>query len=231
MDVAQEILDYLIETAQRFNHDQVQDNLCLALKVLCKLSSAHRLVRKYYRKTILTPLRDLSHRPEEACSAKGYLCKFLTSPSEPISCLSGHFLFVLCKENKNRFIKHVGFGNAAGLLARRGLLAGGSNVKNGLYSEDEDSDTEEYSEQINLINPISGRVEDATVSPFEGMSEEQKENEAVKLVNDISRLQNLGLIKPAKIGDNGNPEAVGHVLELIDDENDKKNRNESSENP
>ena len=39
----------------------------------------------------------------------------------------------------------------------------------------------------------------------------------MKLANEISRLQNLGLIKPAKIGEDGNPEAVSHVLELIDD--------------
>ena len=59
---------------------------------------------------------------------------------------------------------------------------------------------------------------------------EQKEFEAVKLVNQISRLQNLGLIKPAKIGENGNPEAVSHVMELIDDESAKKNTNKPSEN-
>ena len=217
MDVAQEILDYFMATAQGFNHDQLQDNLSLVLKVLCQLSSAHRLVRKYYRKTILPPLRDLSHRPDESCSAKGYLCKFLTSPSEKISNLAGHFLFVLCKENTKRFVKHVGYGNAAGLLARRRLLAGGSNTKCDQYSEDEDSDTEEYKKQMNSINPISGRVENTNISPFEGMSEEQKEFEAVKLANEISRLQNLGLIKPAKIGEDGNPEAVSHVLELIDD--------------
>ena len=230
MDVAQEILDHFMATAQGFNHDQLQDNLSLVLKVLCQLSSAHRLVRKYYRKTILPPLRDLSHRPEESCSAKGYLCKLLTSPSEKISNLAGHFLFVLCKENTKRFVKHVGYGNAAGLLARRRLLAGGSNTKCDQYSEDEDSDTEEYKKQMNSINPISGRVETTNISPFEGMSEEQKEFEAVKLVNDISRLQNLGLIKPAKIGENGNPEAVSHVLELIDDGSATKNLKDPSRN-
>ena len=34
-----------------------------------------------------------------------------------------------------RLIKHTGYGNAAGLLARRGLMAGGRLVKNfGLLS-------------------------------------------------------------------------------------------------
>lgn len=44
----------------------------------------------------------------------------------------------------SRFIKYTGYGNAAGLLAARGLFRG-SKVS-GVYSEDEDSDTEEYKE-------------------------------------------------------------------------------------
>lgn len=44
----------------------------------------------------------------------------------------------------SRFIKYTGYGNAAGLLAARGLFRG-SRVS-GVYSEDEDSDTEEYKE-------------------------------------------------------------------------------------
>lgn len=43
-----------------------------------------------------------------------------------------------------RFIKYTGYGNAAGLLAARGLMAGGR--PEGQYSEDEDTDTEEYRE-------------------------------------------------------------------------------------
>lgn len=43
-----------------------------------------------------------------------------------------------------RFIKYTGYGNAAGLLAARGLMAGGR--PEGQYSEDEDTDTEEYKE-------------------------------------------------------------------------------------
>jgi len=43
----------------------------------------------------------------------------------------------------DRFVKYTGYGNAAGLLASRGLLAGGSG--GAVYSDtDTDSDTEEY---------------------------------------------------------------------------------------
>ena len=42
-----------------------------------------------------------------------------------------------------RFVKYTGYGNAAGLLAQRGLMCGGRGAE---YSSDsEDSETEEYS--------------------------------------------------------------------------------------
>ena len=44
----------------------------------------------------------------------------------------------------SRFIKYTGYGNAAGLLAARGLLRGSGD--SGIYSGDEDSETEEYRE-------------------------------------------------------------------------------------
>ena len=50
------------------------------------------------------------------------------------------------------------------------------------------------------INPVSGYVEPDRPSPFEGMSEEQKEHEAVKLANIIDRLHSLGVVKPGKLG-------------------------------
>ena len=79
------------------------------------------------------------------------------------------FMFILCKEKVGRFVKHTGYGkklkmkpdflkycfsiclfppplflgNAAGLLARRGLMMGGRG-ENTYSDTDTDSDTEEY---------------------------------------------------------------------------------------
>lgn len=52
-----------------------------------------------------------------------------------------------------RFIKYTGYGNAAGLLAARGLMAGGR--PEGQYSEDEDTDTDEYKEARDRCVPHS----------------------------------------------------------------------------
>lgn len=43
-----------------------------------------------------------------------------------------------------RLVKYTGYGNAAGLLARRGLLLGGPTKDCSYSSDSEDSDTEEY---------------------------------------------------------------------------------------
>ena len=49
-----------------------------------------------------------------------------------------------------RLVKHTGYGNAAGLLARRGLMAGGHGSGAAQYSDDEDSDTEEFKEKAHM---------------------------------------------------------------------------------
>ena len=69
--------------------------------------------------------------------------------------LVANFLFVLCKENVDRLVKYTGFGNAAGFLASRGLMAGGQSSE-GQYSSDDDSDTEEYASVKGQIDPVIG---------------------------------------------------------------------------
>lgn len=55
--------------------------------------------------------------------------------------LTQHCVF-WCRLVVDNLLKYTGYGNAAGLLVARGLLAGGRGETQ--YSEDEDSDTEEY---------------------------------------------------------------------------------------
>lgn len=52
------------------------------------------------------------------------------------------------------------------------------------------------------------------------MSDEQKEFEAMKLVNAMSKLMDQGVIAPGTIGPDGKPKKVSHVAELIKDESD-----------
>ena len=48
------------------------------------------------------------------------------------------------------------------------------------------------------------------------MSEEQKEYEAMRLVNLMDKMERLGMVQPARVGADGRPEAVSHVCELLE---------------
>ena len=61
-------------------------------------------------------------------------------------------------------------------------------------SSSSDSETEEYRELKHQVNPITGRVEPPRCNPMEGLSEEQKEFEAMQLVNKIDQLQRSVLL-------------------------------------
>lgn len=115
-------------------------------------------------------------------------------------------------------IKYTGYGNAAGLFANRGLLpVRQMSSYSGEYSSNsEDSDTEEYKKMEHSINPVTGCYEPPRPNPFEGMSDEQKEYEAMKLVTLMDQLNRQGVVQACKIGEDGRPEPVEHILELQD---------------
>ena len=86
------------------------------------------------------------------------LVRHMTASSCGIEDVVSDLLFVLCKENVRRFVKHVGYGHAAGLLMARGLLGGGASPNVDSYSPDEeDSDTEDYRESVARWAGQSGR--------------------------------------------------------------------------
>ncbi|CAH2268208.1 jg8214 [Pararge aegeria aegeria] len=110
-------------------------------------------------------------------------------------------------------VKYTGFGNAAGHLAQKGLM-GGARGPVQYSSSSEDSDTEEYLEAQPRIDPVVGCTRPPRVNPFEGMSEEQKEFEAMKLVNLLDKMLTEGVVRPARIGADGRPVAIDHVLDM-----------------
>lgn len=187
------------------------------LTVLIKCSRSHRIHRRYIRTVVLPPLTNVMQRPEEGTEIKNVLCRLLTSANTQIRDLVAELLFICCKESVPRMAKHTGYGNSLGMFATKGLLANQRVLPSQEYSSDsDDSDTEEYKRLEHAINPVTGCYEPPRVNPFENMSDEQKEYEAMKLVNLIDQLDRQGIIKPARIGADGKPEAVEHVLQLQD---------------
>jgi len=191
----------------------LREEITPVLSVLCTLSRSHRVVRKYYRSVVLPPLRkaDVTHKPEVGDSYRARLVRLLTSSSGDVGTLVEEFLFILCKENVNRMVKYTGYGNAAGLLARKGLLLGGRGQEADKFSEDEDTDDDEA---LKDVNPLTGYIEKQRPNPFEGMTDEQKEYEAMKLVNLMDKMNRSGVIQPCRVGADGKPEPVEHVLQL-----------------
>ncbi|KYN04970.1 PREDICTED: synembryn [Cyphomyrmex costatus] len=189
------------------------ENFSPIITALVRLVKSERIVRKYVRLQILPPLKDVMNRPEEGTTLRAKLCKLLTSPITELRDLVAELLFVLCKEKVSRMVKYTGYGNAAGMFANKGLL-GRSQAETAYSSESEDSETEEYQKYKERINPVTGCLEHSKPNPLEGMTEEQKEYEALKLVKLIDKLTKEGVVRPCRIGDDGKPEPIEHVLEL-----------------
>ncbi|XP_060555922.1 synembryn-A-like [Ruditapes philippinarum] len=213
------LLNFLYERLDR-PPKSLKESLTPILHCLCETCRANRSIRKFCRMKVLPPLKDeVKHLPEEGSTLRNRLCKLLTSPILEVKELAADFLFVLCKESVNRMIKYTGYGNCAGLLANRGLMCGGQSQGQGDYSSDsEDSETEEYSNMAECVNPVTGRFEVEKPKPWEGMTDEQKEYEAMKLVEAMDKLNRQGIIQPSVLGDDGRPQTVSHILELLENQ-------------
>ncbi|XP_047369352.1 synembryn isoform X2 [Vespa velutina] len=217
------ILEFL---DQRLNYtENLLENISPVVTVLIRLIKADKSIRKYIRLQVLPPLKDVMKRPEEGTTLKAKLCKLLTSPITKLRDIVAEFLFILCKENVSRMVKYTGYGNAAGMFANKGLL--GRNQEKISYSESEDSDTEEYLKYKEQINPVTGCYEKIKPNLLEGMTEEQKEYEALQLVNLVDQLTRGGVVRPCRIGDDGKPKPIEHVLELQDELQKQQYRRES----
>lgn len=208
----------LAEQNTRLQHELVSP----ILSVLVECARTHRIMRKFLRLRILPPLTEVHTRPEEGSTLRNKMCRLLTSPVTQVSGLAADFLFILCKENVERFVKYTGYGNAAGLLAKRGLMLGGSgksSSSSGMHysSDSEDSDTEIYKKHKAQIDIVTGHYRGPRQDPMASMTEEQKEFEAMKLVNMIDKLTKDGIVQPCRIGEDGRPEALTDVHQLIED--------------
>uniref|UniRef100_A0A7I4YMC0 Synembryn n=1 Tax=Haemonchus contortus TaxID=6289 RepID=A0A7I4YMC0_HAECO len=227
MSFAQALLDAM-EKKLDDNNNSDSDLLSTYLGSALKLCTASKEARRYCRLKILPPLvaADVARRPDEGDSLRNKIVRVMMSPAFSKD-LASEFMFVLCKRSVSRLIKYTGLGHSAGLLANCGLL-GHINLPKSA-SDSEDSETEEYKAVEDRINPVTGylRPENPGVSPFEGMSEEQKEYEAMKLVDAMNKLMNTGVVKPGTIGEDGRPKAVGHVLELVKDVPDEEPASDS----
>ncbi|XP_030416654.1 synembryn-A isoform X1 [Gopherus evgoodei] len=214
MDAVSVLLDFLERRLDRGH--KLKETLTPVLNLLTESARVHRQTRKFLKAKVLPPLRDVKNRPEVGNLLRNKLVRLMTHIDTDVKHCAAEFLFVLCKESVSRFVKYTGYGNAAGLLAARGLMAGG--WAEGEYSEDEDTDTEEYKEAKPNINPVTGRVEEKLPNPMEGMTEEQKEYEAMKLVNMFDKLSRQQVIQPMGMTPGGNLTSLENTVHELAEE-------------
>ncbi|EGT48653.1 CBN-RIC-8 protein [Caenorhabditis brenneri] len=205
-------------------HDKVSteaNTLCDLIgpyfQALARLCVESKHARRYCRIRVIPPLvaDEVKKRPEEHDSLRGRIVRIMMLPSATKD-VAAEFLFIICKRSVNRMIKYFGFGHSAGHLANMGLLGQINQQKHA--SDSEDSETEEYNQVRDNVNPVTGAIypEDHG-SALAGMSDEQKEYEAMKLVDAMNKMMDAGIVKPGTIGEDGRLREVSHVLELIKD--------------
>ncbi|KAM4634169.1 chaperone Ric-8A [Polymixia lowei] len=231
MDCVHTLLVFMEKRLDR--GQKLKEKLTPVLNLLTESSRVHRETRHYLRQQILPPLRDVAHRPEQGATLRGRLVRLMTHVDTDIKYCAAELLFVLCKENVGRFVKYTGYGNAAGLLAARGIMSGGRCVTtHSQYSSDSDSDTEEYREAKGRINLVTGRVEEEQPDPMKGMTDEEKEAESRHLIGMFSRLSRDNIIQPVGLTTDGRLAPMCGQMRgctLEEDEDDEEEEEEEEE--
>ncbi|KTG35079.1 hypothetical protein cypCar_00029534 [Cyprinus carpio] len=199
------------------------------------MDCVHNLLIYMERKLeqILPPLRDASTKPEEGSTMRNRLVRLMTHLDTELKHCAADLLFVLCKENVRRFVKYTGYGNAAGLLATRGLLGGQRSkaTSSGTqYSSDSDSDTEEYRQIKDRVNPVTGQVEEEQPDPMEGMTEEEKEEEAHRLISLFNKLSKDNVIQPMGLDEEGQLVPLSELRDLSVEERKSEEEHDDLEN-
>merc|ERR1712137_852072 len=89
--------------------------------VLLILTSISRAIPASHQPT--NNMVDLPEALADPDSVGHRLVSCLTSPNPGLSHYAGELLFAVCKEDTDEFVRLIGLGHAAGLLANRGLLS------------------------------------------------------------------------------------------------------------
>uniref|UniRef100_A0A3Q2CJ90 Synembryn n=1 Tax=Cyprinodon variegatus TaxID=28743 RepID=A0A3Q2CJ90_CYPVA len=215
MEAVQVLLDFMERRIDKCSN--YKEGLTPVLSLLTEGSRCHREIRRYIKTQVLPPLKDVKNRPEVGTTIRNKLVRLMTHVDMGVKQTAAEFLFVLCKESVDNLLKYTGYGNAAGLLVARGLLAGGRGETQ--YSDDEDSDTDEYKSAKPFINPITGHVEEPMPNPIEEMTEEQKEYEAEKLASMFDKLSRQNVIRPMGVRPDGTLAPLEETLVCPPEEN------------
>eukprot|EP00729_Bicosta_minor_P003843 gene3843-20791_t len=182
--------------------------VCPVATVLCFAAGGSRLARRGLRATLLPRVVDRRKGPGTGIATSDKLINLLTSANGNVREAVTSLLFVLTNQNTARFVRRVGFGNAAGFLQSRGIFqpndlgddsGGGADSDTDSGTEDDDTGDESGggggSRNTASYNPITGAEWDTGPSPADSMTEDQKEHAAHELLILMDKMNKLGVMK------------------------------------
>lgn len=198
------ILSHLDSQLKTDSKQSFRENVLPILNVCTNICKHSEHTSKRWFEEILGSSEEYEKRPEEYDTLRGRLVKLMTSVDVHIKDIAADFLHALCGCNTEKFITYTGFGNAAAFLSSRGLLSQSNrsaSSSNGNGSTDSD---QQFKELRDRLDPITGKIDTPRRNPMEGMSEEEKGYHAEELATAITKLSNLGIIKPMQVDADGN---------------------------
>ncbi|KAJ1923058.1 hypothetical protein IWQ60_006124 [Tieghemiomyces parasiticus] len=201
-----------------FNHN-VSHSLLPLLWLLISISQAHIPSRLTMRNRWFPANRDRTVAPEAADTTGGRMVFILSQPMPtPLSQSVGNLLYNLWNHDVHQLVAEVGYGNAAGYLVEQGIpyMAGGSEAP-----PSPNSGSGKPLAGPGPVNPITGKIHPppngasrstaglshvSSASPMrtpalasatwdKPMTEEEKEQEAEKLMVLFDRLQRTGVVE------------------------------------
>eukprot|EP00043_Microstomoeca_roanoka_P013741 m.135083 g.135083 ORF g.135083 m.135083 type:complete len:573 (-) comp15838_c1_seq1:2131-3849(-) len=173
------------------NDAQLRDHLAPVAVTLRNACLVSLNARRFLATTVLPKRKDFTQGPEKGDTLSAWLIRLLTSPAENMNVMVGELLFLICNQRLSRFLRRVGYGNAAGYLSMRGLPLAPPSEQEAPVDEQHDSSSED--EVIDDLDPITGKK--MLHEPVQWASEEEKEHRAHELLVLIQRLNALGIIK------------------------------------
>ncbi|KAF0534783.1 guanine nucleotide exchange factor [Gigaspora margarita] len=171
-----------------------------------KLAEEDELARISARNKLLPDDVDRSKPLEKGDCLSARLIRLMTSAMLPnLKDGVSELLYVICDQDVNLFIHHVGYGNAAGFLMNRNIMIPPltSSSKQKVHSD-------------KSINPITGQYLEDEAPSLSDMTDEEKEREAERLFVLFERLKKTGVMNVV----NPVEEAAksGKINETIDDD-------------
>ncbi|KAJ3351178.1 Synembryn-B [Entophlyctis luteolus] len=186
--------------------------------VLKELARSHDALRKILRDKLAPDDIDRTKKLDSSDTVTSRLIKLLTSVSmENAKEAAGELLFALFDEDASNLTGYVGYGNAAGFLFHRGIMAdpNGSvastsenseatsyDIYDGPTDSDRTQDRKGKSPSVKSspkkkLNPITGEIQAENIvnEEWDRLTEEEKEQEKEKLMEMLDKLNRSGVIR------------------------------------